>query len=372
MPSFSEETLNAMRQMGDGLADATVAQIFAQGDISGVNRSLEAISRNDAPLPADMPAALRNYLDATATLPENCDLQRIQRAQAFFTRNGPAFGVALMYSSLPALYAGAQGGVQVLAMTGQLAHHYRRRAAETLRFILDVMRPGGLNAGGSGIRTAQKVRLMHATIRHFARTSGRWAALPQWGAPINQEELGGTLMAFSVLACDNAAKLGVKMKRDEIEDYLYAWHCIGHILGIPAEMRPLNLDDARTLWQRVVSRNFAPTPDGKALARDHLNFLDEMVPARALDQVNAALMRFLLGRDIATRCLGIGATSFGDMLVDLLRAAFGWLSWLSPHRGPLSALIEEIHLLMMESLQRYWAGGQARPFRLPPQLENPS
>jgi ER-bound oxygenase mpaB/B'/Rubber oxygenase, catalytic domain len=371
MPPWSEEFMNAMRQKADLLADDTVVQLFGGGDIAKVNRSLEAISCNTAPLPADLPPPLRAYLEATAHLPEGCDLARVERAQNLFTRHGSAFGVALMYASLPALYAGSQGGVQILAMTGQLAHYYRRRAAETLRFILDVMTPGGLQPGGHGIRTAQKVRLMHATIRHFARISGRWAALPQWGAPINQEELAGTLAAFSVMACDNVGRLGVKITPAEAEDYLYAWHCIGHVLGIPPELRPLKLNDARSLWQRVAERNFAPSPDGKALARDHLKFLDEMVPTRALDQMNAALMRFLLGRDIATRCLGIGATSFGDMLVDLVRAAFGWLSWLAPNRGPISALIEEIHLHMMEALQSYWAGGKSRPFRLPTHLETP-
>ena len=159
-------------------------------------------------------------------------------------------------------------------MTGQLKDHYRRRAAETLRFILDVMEPGALEPGGKGIRSAQKVRLLHATIRHFARVSGRWAALPQWGEPINQEELLGTLLSFSSLAVDNASRLGARLSHAEGEDLLYAWRVVGGILGIESEVIPRNLPEARATWSRIAQRNFGPTLDGKALARDHLAFLD--------------------------------------------------------------------------------------------------
>src|SRR5690606_2016786 len=136
-------------------------------------------------------------------------------------------GVALMYASLPTLYAGAQGGVQLLSMTGQLRKHYRRRAAVTLRFILDCMEPGSFQGAGAGLFAVQRVRLIHATVRHFAKTSGKWAALPEWGEPLNQEELLGTLLAFSVQAIDGSAQLGGPLSDREAEDLLYAWHVVG-------------------------------------------------------------------------------------------------------------------------------------------------
>jgi ER-bound oxygenase mpaB/B'/Rubber oxygenase, catalytic domain len=365
---WSSGFLDRMRQMGDPLADHTVQELFRKGQISSVNGILEHLSGNSQSLPPGIPDILKTYLQQSGELPKATDLERVARAQEFFSRQGPALGVALMYSSLPSLYAGSQGGVQILAMTGQLSQHYRRRAAETLRFILDVMAPGGLTPEGKGIRTAQKVRLMHATIRYFARTSGKWAGLPQWGAPINQEELAGTLMSFSVLATDGIQSLGVQVNRAEAEDFLYAWHTIGHVLGVVPELRPLDLNQSRQLWQAVVTRNFAPTVDGKNLAQDHLAFLDEMIPTHALDRINASLMRFLMGKQIATHCLGIKPSGFGEWLVDLLRACMASLQFFNLFGFPFQKVIEGIHLDLMNALQKQWAEGKSLPFRLPEKL----
>jgi hypothetical protein len=256
-------------------------------------------------------------------------------------------------------------------MTGQLSRHFRRRAAETLRFILDVMTPGGLEYGGRGIRTAQKVRLMHACIRHFARVSGRWAALPQWGEPINQEELAGTLLSFSSLAVDNLELRGGWVAPGDAEDYLHAWRCIGHWMGIEAEMRPTSMAEARDLWGRIEMRNFSRTPEGVALTRDHLDFLDEMVPGKALDGFNLPLMRHLMGRRIAVGYLGLPGPGRFSIWIDVIRRFFGFADRFLAAAGPLDRLVAEVNLQMMEALQRYWAEGRSTPFRLPQRLEEP-
>lgn len=372
MDSWDDGFLDSMRNLADPLADETVQALFRDGQVAAVNLALEHLSSNSEKPPEGLPPVLLRFLEFSSQMPVDLNWERIERGQRLFTRHGPIFGVALMYSSLPALYAGARGGVQILAMTGQLKNHYRRRASETLRFILDVMQPGGLSPTGQGIRTAQKVRLMHATIRYFARTSGRWAAMPDWGAPINQEELAGTLMAFSVLASDNVQRMGIELTEEEAEDYQQAWHAVGHILGIAESLRPLKLSQARALWRRVGERNFARTEDGVSLARDHLAFLDEMIPAKALDGINAALMRYLMGDRIAVTCLGLAPASWWETMIRFLRGLLGMADWFSPARAGWNRLIADINLRLMDELQKYWAGKDNKPFRLPTQLERTS
>jgi hypothetical protein len=51
--------------------------------------------------------------------------------------------------------------------THRLINHPFRRIVETAQFVLDVMAPDGLGHSGRGVRSAQKVRLMHAAIRHL-------------------------------------------------------------------------------------------------------------------------------------------------------------------------------------------------------------
>lgn len=369
MNKWTDGFLDLMKNEADPLADQVVAALFEKGEIAQLNRVLDQLDSNQEAIPEDFPAPVAEFLRATETLPPWAEEKRLLRAQETFTRNGPAFGVALMYASLPSLYAGAMGGVQILAMTGTLRNHFRRRAAETLRFILDVMSPGGLAPRGRGIRTAQKVRLMHATIRHFARVSGRWAALPDWGQPINQEELAGTLLAFSAYAVDILEKLDVHLSEDQAEDILHTWQAIGHVLGIQPELYPENLEDARALWSVIAKRNFKPTREAVQLGQSHLAFLNELLPGKALDGTNPALMRFLMGRRLAVRCLGLPSGGWHIALVYVLRAWFGFAEVFWQTKGPLSVFLSRLHLEMMEALQRYWQGADPGGFRLPEHLD---
>lgn len=363
-----DETLDTLRRTADPLADTAIAELFRTGRIQEVNRALDALDRNDTPIPPDLPEPLRTYLEESSRLPDDFSPERFLRAQRAFALHGTTMGVALMYASLPSLYAGAMGGVQLLTMTGQLQNHYRRRAAETLRFILDVMEPGGFSPRGQGVRAIQKVRLVHATIRFFARHGGRWAALPEWGEPLNQEELSGTLLAFSVVAIDNARRLGAPLEQEQIEDLLYAWGVVGHLLGIRPEAVARSLDEGRALWRLIGKRNFAPTPQGATLGADHVSFLDDLVPGQALDGINLALSRWLMGPYVANTCLALPKPPWWTRFLVWLRPLLGLADRFSESSRPVERLVEEIHLHLMESLQSWWADGRSLPFRIPTRI----
>src|SRR3970282_702908 len=117
----------------------------------------------------------------------------------FFDRHWPMIVMFLFCAALPNAYA-AHRGAQVLYLTNRLTERVERRIFETAQFVLDVMSPEGLSSSGRGIRSAQKVRLIHAAIRqhilHHPKWRERWDM--EWGLPINQEDLAGTLMLLSV------------------------------------------------------------------------------------------------------------------------------------------------------------------------------
>ncbi len=363
----SDGELDELRLKADSIADDCVSELFAAGQMGEVNRLLDHLGAADAAR-SPLPAALETYLEQSSRLPADFDRQRFERAQEAFVLHGPTLGVALMYASLPTLYAGANGGVQLLAMTGQLQNHYRRRASVTLRFILDVMEPGSFEPGGPGLRAVQRVRLTHATVRFFARTSGRWAALPQWGAPLNQEELLGTLLAFSVVAIDNSATLSAPLTHRQAEDLLYAWQVVGELLGIERRGFPGSMQEARALWKRIGERNFFPTPEGQRLARDHIEFLDELVPTKFLDSGNLALSRWLMGSYVAQDCLRLPRPALWTEALRLLRPAIRLADCLLESRSPLRLVAEKIHIELMESLDRWWSDGKSPQFRVPTRI----
>jgi hypothetical protein len=361
--------LDQMRQTGDPLADAVIAEYVTAGEVPQLNALLGRLHANMAD-PKGYPPALAAYLDTSATLPDWADPVRIEKAQRLFTLHGPVFGLVMLFKSLPVLYAGGKGGAQVLVMTGQLTNHYRRRAAETLRFILDVMEPGGLGPGGKGIRTAQKVRLMHAAIRAYASAAPEWKGrLPDWGQPINQEELGGTLLAFSSVTLDGVKAMGLKISREDEDAYLHAWCVIGHILGIDERLYPRTMGFAKGFWAALMQRNFFRTEQGLLLIGDHQAFLAELIPGKLLDRGIPKLLRYLMGRRISGPVFNLPDTSAPYALLLILMEGFRLQRFGFRLFPGLVGEARGLSIQLMEAFQNYLkAGSTSRPFQVPPSL----
>ncbi|KAF0812979.1 Rubber oxygenase [Andreprevotia sp. IGB-42] len=370
---WSDATLDRFKRSADPLADDCIAALLASGDVEHANQVLAHLDGNGT-LPADTPAALAAFLAETAQLPEGTDAVRLQRAQAFFTTYGAQFGVSLLCRSLPVLYTGRQGGAQILASTGKLTEHFERRASETLRFILDAAQPGGLAPGGAGLLTIRKVRLMHAAIRHFARMSsnwptGRWHV--QWGEPINQEELVGTMLAFSLEAMAGLRELGVPVTRQDMEDQLYLWKTIGYVLGITPAAMPRDIPEARKVWKALARRNFGASPDGILLTQAHVAFLQQNLPAPAHGLV-PALMSTLLGRRNATY-LGLHSGGNWEWAIALLRLLFRIKARLAGSSHTAQSFMGLYGHALMEGLQQHWAGKDpGKPFRIPQGMGGPA
>lgn len=366
---WPDSLLDSFKQRGDSLADQVVEQLQQNHDLDQVNRALQHLDENDETLPSGLPPVLVDYLTETANLPDWADMHAIDTAQRFFSCRGPVFGVVLLCGSLPVLYAGGLGGAQVLAATEQFSNHYARRAGETLRFILDAMEPDGLAPNGKGVRTIQKVRLMHASIRYYVKRSpDAWPAKPEWGAPINQEELMGTLLAFSSEALLGLEKMGIDVTDEEKNAYFHTWKVIGHMLGIEPGIMPNDLDDALVLWQRIAQRNFIRTNDGLMLAKAHLNFLEELIPGELFDGIAVSLMRYLMGKEISQGLLGMPQPGWTSILINFLRGVFGLKELLIDSSRTLAEIAEKDSILFMEGLARYWMQNDRTPFRIPPSL----
>src|SRR5688572_8391504 len=215
---LTDAILDAARLRGDALADDTVAAVFKAGDTAAVARLLSTLMRDDQE-PRHLAPAVADYLKQTGGSIERGP-ELAAAGERIFAEHGPEVMMLLCCYSLPSSYA-ARKGVQVLHRTAYLAKRPNRRLFETAQFIVDVMSPGGLGPGGRGIRTAQKVRLMHASIRHLIQNdpAAPWD-VQELGVPINQEDLLGTPMTFTWLILDGLARLGVRLTPQEQQAYL--------------------------------------------------------------------------------------------------------------------------------------------------------
>src|SRR5208337_3150511 len=226
---WNDTMLDAMRSVGDPPADAAIEAIFAHGQEKAAQAFMTHRLTNAAPTPSSLPPALRAFINETTAEPLP-NTSRIEAAQTLFVDHGPEILITLGCYALPDAYA-ARKGVKVLHQTAYLAKRPNRRLFQTMQMVIDVMEPGGLDPRGYGIRTVQKVRLMHAAVRHQLHhgKSAKWDEI-FFGVPINQEDLAGTLLTFSFLSIDGLRKLGANISSEAAKAYFDTWCGIGRVL----------------------------------------------------------------------------------------------------------------------------------------------
>ncbi|MBS1876344.1 MAG: DUF2236 domain-containing protein [Acidobacteria bacterium] len=361
---WSNAFLDSMRQQTDPAADHVVAELFRAGQVGAVNQLMRALVDNDG-LPADsLPPVVLDYLRDSGRLPEWADAALIAAGERVFWRYGPAAIAILHCYSLPYCYAGAKG-VKVLALTARLSSNPTRRIIETAQMMVDVLRPGGLGALGTGIRSAQKVRLMHAAVRLLIGQSGLWRA--EWDLPVNQEDMAGTLMAFSWTTIDGLRRLGYPVSDPEAEAYLHCWKITGHVLGIREDVLPVDFGDAGALSRRIPERQFAACDEGRLMNDALVKMLQHYLPGDLFDRVPAILMRFFLG-DATCDILGVDTVREGRLVMAPVEA-------LARMKGSLiqgSTEIARVHELfgraLIGAIMLAARGGARPPFTIPTEL----
>ena len=277
---WNDDFLDQMRRVGDEPADSVVAALFGtEGtpEWTAIHRQLDSLVDNASALPAGMPAELTDYLASTSSISAPW-LADDAAGEAFFAEYGPEVLMLLGCYSLPAAYAAANGA-QVLCRTDFLEKAARLRLFQTAQMIVDVMSPGGLGPGGKGIRAVQKVRLLHASIRHLILADSRPWDKAVLGVPINQEDLAGTMMTFSTVILDGLRKFDVTVPPAQAAAYFDTWCVIGRMMGIREELIPADLASARVLTDTIQRRQIAASPEGRRLTSALLAAMGEGLSA---------------------------------------------------------------------------------------------
>ena len=197
---LTRNQVDELKRQGDLEADAVIERIWTQTDhmppqarVGALFQSLVKIADLTDGSSVDGLPVSGKAKKAAIPLPLpnlGLDPKRLANAQALFRQSGFGVPLVLFCSSLPQCYA-VPYGAKVLLASGRLATNPRGRMIETAQLVFDVLSPDGLvavsdkeikeslQAGrtppGRGLRTARKVRLMHAAIRKLV---GRRATAP--------------------------------------------------------------------------------------------------------------------------------------------------------------------------------------------------
>jgi hypothetical protein len=364
--------LDRMRQTIDPPADAVARTVVEQnlhrvvGDLIKTRQMWDPDGEPSRQLPED----IRSYMKAASALPSWRDEAMVNDAEQFFLLYGLASSTLLACASLPQCYV-MKYGTEVLAYTKFLQVNPTRRIQETAQMVMDVMAPGGLNAGGRGVRATMKVRVMHAIVRHMIMKDQRAVANPSdpalkatFGLPINQEDMVYTLMTFSYVVTEGFRTMGYQMTDRQREGYIHCWNVVGYLMGIREELLPATVADAKELFEVIQHRQVGQSEAGQKLTAALLDAVQDALPGDHHDPLVAALARKLVG-DATADTLGIQRpTLIQQIRLDALLDAWALSARLATDLNADKSIriaSEELHHAIMVKI-----GGMAgAPFEVP-------
>jgi hypothetical protein len=363
---LTDTRLEELRRVGDPVIDAIIADHFARtrervGPLIGT-----LFAQPELPIEHPLVAACwRAFPKVPIEEPD-----RVRRGQGVFELFGPEILLTLGSCALPLAYA-AGNGVQVVARSRRLDDDPIRRLCDTAQMVVNVMQPDELVENGIGWYAARKVRFIHALIRLHVQTDPTLAPWQQgWGIAINQEDLAGTLLAFSVGVLAGLRRMGARVSDDDADAYVSAWRVIGRIVGVTEELLPSSERVGLALANQIGRRQVRPTEEGRRLSNKLLQAVDSLFPfsGYATSLNHFFLMDSPFGKDVV-HALGIPDPNWTRHLVELRakqkRLVLAWLERVPGAKTRRSYIARHFTQRALE-LKRPDGG---RPFAVPPRLK---
>ena len=236
------------------------------------------------------------FVAKSRTLPDWADSEKMVEGSRFFIRHSDTIMSLLGLLSLPYCYAAADGAM-VLYLTERLRDRPAKRLSDTADFIWDVMAPDAFNKEGKGFASCMKIRLTHSLARHYVSRSNTWPE--DFGMPVNQEDMAGTNLAFSLIVVRGLRKLGMAVSYEEQQSFMHLWNVVGYLLGLDEDLIPQDGKSATLLENAIRERHFRPSLQGKALTRSLLDHVVGDSSVRLSPQEVYQIVRFLLGDEVA-------------------------------------------------------------------------
>lgn len=309
---ISKAELSKYRALGDKEADEIINQIVDQNGISSLRQLMSFLSdyqnlsfENQSPI-------LQLFLSANASLPVFYDKKKLIRSTDFYRGNQQNIALILGLYSLPYCYLGADGA-KVLYMSERIKNDTYRRLTETGSFLKAVMNYDNWKSERI-FSICLKVRLLHATIRYFTLHSKQWNLA--WGYPINQEDMLGTNLAFSLVVLRGMEKLGYSVDKTYEDAYINTWNVIGFLLGIKQEIMPENYLEAVKIDKQIAQRQFRQSVEGQELTNSLIQVVRSFAPSEITANLLQSQSRILLGEKYA-KMLGIAETNFPNALLKM-------------------------------------------------------
>lgn len=351
-------------QLADPLADAVVADFATLPRGAGMAMFRAALQHGiDAvELP---PESLRALFDEIDHEPDWLDHDRLDRAAGHIVRHTASYGIVLGAASLTSGAMNAAAGMP-LVLTGRYTSQAAVRSIEVGAWLEEILTPGGLRRHGAGVATTLRVRIIHAFVRRHLLAEGDWNNAA-WGAPIPQSYMAFTIVEFGRIALAAMHQLGVRYKREELDDIYHFWRYVGRLNGVADELNPATEADQIRIAELYALTAVEPDKEDRdfvrALTHDYLaREIAELLPFagswkhRLGVNIISGMTRAFLGDANASR-LGVADTPF-KYLPRVLGPAVGGVNQVLARIPGVNELrtrraLANYPLLMAQQRQRY-------------------
>jgi hypothetical protein len=279
----------------DDTIDTIMAAVTDNGQVAAVNAAIRPWVNNGDPLPAGLPADLSAFLQQSVRLPAWADRNKLKLAQEFNRRND---------NYLFFLY-GLGGGIMSTVIPREARSVYwskgganmQDRAAKTFTFGYDLADQNAFDPGGQFLVTANKTRMVHATVRHILPRSPYWKAVATEKIPISNADILVTFHSTGTYAYSKLKEWRIRMTAAEEDAFLHSWQVALSQLGVRDEYIPASWADARAQANQVLWPILTPTDEGKDLAGVLLGLVGQVDGGLTRGFLNE-FVRFLLNDDI--------------------------------------------------------------------------
>lgn len=389
---WSVEMLQEKRKHTDPLADQVVTTIITSGHEKKINEVFHTLIRNETfsedtfkDFPDEVRVPVMNYFNTTKILPDWVDNAQVKKGEEVFSLYGPEISMLLNVKSLPLCYACSKGA-KVLHLTGRLSDKsgdldpLARRLMETAQMIVNVMAPGGLSSGGKGIVTMQKVRLIHASVRYFIKhptlNKAGWDT-EEFGEPINQEDMAGTLMSFASLILKGLEQLNIQLSTEQQDAYMHCWRIVGHVMGVDEDLIPKDYADGWELGITIMKNQAAESSWGKELTSSCIDFMKSIVPGNLFDQVPEYMIWYFsqdiseaIGKDIGPM-IGVenSAGLKSSIILRLMKVLFHDIDKAEDHSSIVRKLSGHFNRKLLQGFLHHFNEGKNVNFYIPPSLQ---
>lgn len=293
------QSFRRFADLGDPLADDVVAMIARMPPRAGralfdtaVEHGIDAIE--------DPPPELVAFFAQVDDQPYWLDYDKLDLAARVSMRTGlVGIGLALPGLALTGGYLASRAD-KALVGTGDLHRMAPRRLHETAAWYVDVTSPGGLRRFAPGLAGTLRVRLMHAQVRAAMNRRDDWD-FDAWDVPLNQVQLAGTLMLFSLANLAGCQAMGMRFSDRERDAVYHLWRYVGLLMGLHPELVPTSEADTWRLFWLEADTEFLPDQDSARLASALHDRRDDGWQTEAARAYLSAYSRLMLGRTNADR-----------------------------------------------------------------------